>query len=170
MKYFLVVAVAVAAGAVLAYGYWHASSHASFYVTLEFEAGERKASAPRVTFLDAEGTVLAVALRDEQYNFLHLIHPEYGDCHEAEGKAPFSKDARTAWQECFEHQSTWVAGWIEEVAEVNVEYDGCRISNHPIAVSGPHSDWYFWWIPHPHIGGKPYSYYSAAIAADDSCG
>lgn len=152
---------------VLAFGYWHAITHSSLYVSLTIatEADDRTQSAlePKVQFLDKSGNVLANGIRDKQYNFVNLIHPAYGDCREAEKAAAVSHQARVDWQECFEQQSTWIATWIDDVAGINVSYENCLIENSQITISRSRADWYLWWVPHPHIGGKPYSDYSATI-------
>ncbi|MGI9247826.1 MAG: hypothetical protein ACR2QI_02350 [Woeseiaceae bacterium] len=156
---------------ILAFGYWHAISHASFYVSLNVagEADYRTIPAPeaKIQFLDSKGRVLANGIRDPQYNFVRLIHPKEGDCQEVEKMAAFSKDAKTAWQECFEHQSTWIAKWIKYVEMVNVTYGNCQIRSRPITIAQSNSDWYLWWIPHPHIGGKPYSDYSSTVMVNE---
>jgi hypothetical protein len=156
---------------VLAFGYWHASTHASFYVSLNIEGGAdfrtTFLSEAKVQFLDSKGKVLANGIPDQQYNFVHLIHPTYGDCHEVEKRAAFSKEARTSWQACFERQSAWIAKWIRDVDKVNVKIGNCLIQNRPITVSRSSSDWYLWWVPHPHIGGKPYSDYSSTMTVNE---
>jgi len=169
VKVLLVIAVVILS--VLAFGYWHSTTHSSFYVSLNIaaEADSNTPSSPeaRVQFLDSRRRVLANGVRDRQFNFVHLIHPAHGDCHEVEKMAAFSKEARTSWQECFEHQSVWIARWIGDVAGVNVKYGDCVVQNSPITISRSRSDWYLWWVPHPHIGGKPYSDYSATIVVDE---
>jgi hypothetical protein len=169
VKLLLIIAVVITG--ILAFGYWHSSTHASFYVSLNVagEADYRTLVTPEVEiqFLDSKGRVLAQGKRDPQYNFVHLIHPTHGDCHEVEKMAAFSKDARTVWQECFEHQSTWIARWIEDVERVNVAYGNCQIQNRPITIAQSSADWYLWWIPHPHIGGKPYSDYSSTVTVNE---
>ncbi|MDH3859409.1 MAG: hypothetical protein OEV07_15560 [Gammaproteobacteria bacterium] len=170
VKVLLIIAVVILS--VLAFGYWHSITHASFYVSLNVagEADSKKQSAPdaKLRFLDSRGRVLAKGVRDKQYNFVHWIHPTHGDCHEVEKMAAFSKEARTSWQECFEHQSAWIAKWIGDVAKVDVEYGDCLIRNRPITISESSSDWFLWWVPHPHIGGKAYSDYSATMVIDET--
>lgn len=165
----LLIIAAVVLG-ILAFGYWHSTTHSTFYVNLNM-AGETENEKPTVPgatiqFLDSNGRVLADGVRDKQYGFIHLIHPAYGDCHEVEKLAAFSKEARESWQECFGHQSAWIAKWIGDVANVNVMYGNCLVRNSPVTVSRSSSAWYLWWVPHPHIGGIPYSDYSATIKID----
>jgi hypothetical protein len=160
----------VVSSIILTYGYWHSITHASFYVSLHAaEASDGKISptpAGAVEFLSSSGTVLASGVLDRQYNFVRLIHPEHGDCHEVEKMAAFSKDARNSWQQCFEHLSVWIATWIRDVKTVNLEYGDCVIQGSPLTISKSRSDWFLWWFPHPHIGGNPYSDYSAAITVN----
>lgn len=153
---------------ILGYGYWHSYTHSSFYVSVDVqeEADFEIDSMMSVEFLDSNGRVLANGVRDEQHDFLHLVHPAYGDCREVERMASFSEEARASWQECFERQSIWIANWIREVNKVNIMYGDCLIQNSPITVSSYNSDWYLWWVPHPHIGGKPYSDYSSTLTID----
>ena len=157
---------------VLGYGYWHSFTHASFYVSLNVESKTdyETTSMPgaELEFLNSNGNVLANGVADKQYNIVHLIHPKYGDCHEVEKMAAFSKEARTSWQVCFGHQSTWIATWISDVDKVNVKYGNCLNQDRPITVTKSESDWYLWWVPHPHIGGKPYANYSSTITINEN--
>jgi hypothetical protein len=161
-------------GCILGYGYWHSITHASFHIQLNFKGvtnGKPK-TIPKaeIIFLDAEGRVLATGMSDEQYNYVHLIHPEVGDCHEIEKSAPFSEKAGESWQECFEHLSTWVPKWARKVRQVDLKTQSCLWRNIPVTVSENNSDWFLWWVPHPHIGGKPYTYYSLSITVEeDNC-
>jgi hypothetical protein len=154
-------------GCVLGYGYWHASTRASFFVQVGLmdEATGRAQHIPgaEVVFLDSEGRVLANGISDENYNFVHLIHPEVGDCHEIEEAARFSAEAREAWQGCFEQLSVWIPQWIGEVRQVDVRNQECAWKGVPVTISEGSSDWHLWWVPHPHIGGKPLSNYSLSI-------
>ena len=169
MKTLLIIAVATLG--ILAFGYWHSATHSSLYVSLDGAAeaneGNLATVEAQVQFLDSRGTVLANGVRDKQYNFVHLLHPEHGDCHDIEKVAAFSNEARSSWQECFEHLSVWIANWVGDVERVNVRYDNCLIEDQPITISRSRTDWYLWWVPHPHIGGKPYSDYSATIVVDE---
>jgi len=169
-KILLIVAVIVC---ILVYGYWHSSTHASFHIQLNSKDVNKELEAiPRaeIIFMDAEGRVLAHGISDEQYNYVHLIHPEVGDCHEAEKLASSSKEAKKSWQECFEHLSTWTAKWASKVHRINLKTQSCLWRNIPVSVSASKSDWFLWWVPHPHIGGKPYSHYSLNITVEEkSC-
>ncbi len=160
-------------GCILGYGYWHSSTHASFHIQLNFmNVNKEPKTIPKaeIIFMDSEGRVLAHGISDEQFNYVHLIHPEAGDCHEVEKLASSSKEAKESWQECFEQLSTWIAKWASKVHQVNLKTQSCLWRNIPVSVSESKSDWFLWWVPHPHIGGKPYSYFSLSITVDEkSC-
>jgi hypothetical protein len=155
---------------ILGYGYWHSSTHASFHIQLNFKdvtIGKPKTiPSAEIIFLDSKGRVLANGISDEQYNYVHLIHPEVGDCHEVEKLASSSKEAKESWQECFEHLSTWIPKWAGEVRQVDLKTQNCLLKKIPVTVSKNNSDWFLWWVPHPHIGGKPYSYYNLSIPVE----
>jgi hypothetical protein len=166
--------IVVVTGCILGYGYWHSLTHAAFHIQLVFKADgkEVQKNPPQVEvdFLDAEGHRLAHGVSDEQYSYVHLIHPEVGDCHALERSATVSESGRNAWQVCFEQLSTWIATWAGKVHRVDLKTDRCTWSNIPVTVSRNNSDWMLWWVPHPHIGGIPYAYYSLYLTvAEDDC-
>jgi hypothetical protein len=158
--------------AVLGYGYWHAVTHAGWFIDLQLVAeGERRGQpmpGAEVIFLDDAGNVLARGGSDSRYNFLHLLHPQVGDCHEIEQAAVTSLEARAAWQECFEKLSTWVPTWVRDVRRAEVTYHNCRFKNIPVTFDGSNNEWYLWWVPLRHVGGKPYTYYSVTIRVNEN--
>lgn len=158
-------------GCVLGYGYWHSVTHASYHIQIHFIDGiaglpATPRSKAEIRFLDSEGRLLADGTVDEEYYYVHLIHPEVGDCHEVEKSALFSKEARGSWQECFQQQSTWIPTWAEKVRKADISTRNCLWKDIPVTVSKRNSDWFLWWVPHPHIGGKPYTYYNTDITVD----
>ena len=116
-----------------------------------------------ITLLSAEGTPLARGYSDQRYNFVHLLHPEVGDCHEAEAAAMTSTTGRTAWQECFAQLSSWIPQWAAEVHQVSIRDGDCTYDNIPVTIKSFNSEWLVWWVPLPHVGGKPYTYYSMTV-------
>ena len=168
----LIIIVAIIVCIILGYGYWHSSTHASFHIRLIIKnvAKDKPKTIPKaeISFLDSEGRVLAKGISDEQYNYVHLIHPEVGDCHEIEKSAPYSKAARNSWQECFEQLSTWIPKWAGKVRKVDLKNQSCVWRNIPVTVSKYNSEWFLWWVPHPHIGGKPYTYFSSSITVEEN--
>lgn len=170
MKKILIV-ISVIAG-ILGYGYWHSITHATFHIQIDFKDDARgtQQAVPRteIDLLDSEGRMLAHGKSGDQYNYIHLIHPEVGDCHEVERSASLSTSGKTAWQECHGQLSTWIAKWASQVRQVNLKTDQCTWSNIPVTVSENNSDWFLWWVPHPHIGGQPYTYYSLYISVEEN--
>lgn len=176
MLRFLLIVVTLAA-ITLGYGWWHASTHASFHADfrlLNKQLFDRSSASPgpvlpgaKVIFMDANGEVLATGINDEQHNYLHLIHPGEGDCHRMEKVATISSEGRSAWQDCYEALSTWTSTWITRVAQVAVRHGKCFYDVIPVDISEYYSDWYLWWLPLPHIGGTPYMHYRLSIPVDE---
>jgi hypothetical protein len=155
---------------VVGYGYWHAATHASFHIDMQLRAepGARPQDMPNaeIAFLDESGDMLARGVSDGNANFVHLLHPDVGDCHEVEKTATVSREGRTAWQECFARQSVWIPTWAKKVHQVDVVYNGSRFEKVPVTVSEYSSEWFLWWVPLPHVGGKPYTYFRTTIVVD----
>lgn len=159
-------------GCVLVYGYHHSITHGTLYAQIDIQgdsgSGPTSLSGTEVIFQDAEGNLLATGRGDQNYNFIHLIHPEIGDCRDAEQAALSSSDTRTAWQRCFERISTWIPSWVRKVHQVELKTENCQAIIAPVMVSEHSSDWFFWWVPHPHIGGKPYTYFTLHIKVNEN--
>ncbi len=162
--------VALLAVAVLGYGYWHAATHASFYISVDglTRPAEQGQYGPVATVAlhNAAGEVLARGVVDEKYNYVRLLHPDVGDCHAIESAATTSPQGRTAWQACFARLSTWIPTWARDVHQAEVVYGDQRFAKIPVTVSESGGEWALWWVPLPHVGGKPYTYFSATIRVD----
>lgn len=170
MKQILIVIVAISV-IVLAYGYWHSLTHGSAYIDLTFETsdGAKKdvLSKAKILFMDSDGNMLAKGIRDQEHNYIHLIHPKIGACHEV-AKVATSKKSRELWQECFEKQSIWIPTWINNIRQARVIHNDCSSKIIPVVVSGHNTEWLLWWIPLPHVGGKPYSYFRSSIVVKEN--
>jgi hypothetical protein len=158
-------------GMVLGYGYWHSVTHGSAYIDLSFETSDKIKkdilSKAEVFFIDSDGKILAKGIRDEEHNYVHLIHPEAGDCHEV-AKGPSSKESRRLWQECFKKQSVWIPTWIKNVRQVQINHKSCSSKKIPVVISEHNTEWLLWWVPLPHVGGKPYSYFRLSIVVEEN--
>ena len=155
---------------VLGYGYWHAATHASFQVDLYrlTPAGERQPMPlADVVFLDDRGRPLAKGISDDKYH-VHLLHPEVGDCYALESAATTSRAGRTAWQDCYARLSTWTPEWVEKVHSVSVSDHDKLYEQVPVKLNKYNADWLLWWVPLPHVGGKPTTYYSGRIVIESS--
>ena len=146
---------------VLGYGYYHEQTHGSISVTLNDPA--QQPNQPRVfkdeiTFLDEHGQALARAKSDAKYGVVRLIHPVVGDCVSEEQGASSASDGQRRWQACFEQQSTGLMSWARRSRYLIVKLESCAAQRIPISIRESGDDWWLWWVPLPHIGGKPYSF------------
>jgi hypothetical protein len=153
-----------AAGVVLgvaAYGYWHATTHATFNVNLAYKTGTGVISQMRngqVEFLDDSGVVLARATIDNRHGVVWLAHPEKGQC---------GPDlAHNAYLDCFQAQATWIPQWVTAIRYANVALERCSIAHRKVQLETYRDSLWLWWIPLPHVGGLPYTRYSATFAID----
>ncbi|MCU7833934.1 MAG: hypothetical protein KZQ83_01685 [gamma proteobacterium symbiont of Taylorina sp.] len=166
MKRFIktILILVVTVGFVLSYGYWHSITHGSIYIDLKYKASvkEKFLSKIDVSFLDVAGKVLAKGISNKNYHYIELIQPVIGNCHDLV-RSGSNKETRKLWYDCYEKQSTWMMTWIKDVSQIVVSHENCSSKKVPIIFSGSNSEWLLWWVPHPHIGGKPYSYFRASI-------
>ncbi|MCP8686596.1 hypothetical protein [Marinobacterium sedimentorum] len=165
MKRLLLLAVLVAL-AVLGYGYWHGVTHAAFSISTQMPGatgGRGFVPGAEIILRDAAGLELARGRNAMQYNFVRLIHPQVGDCNAAEQAAAGSSAGRKAWQACFEQQARWIPRWADRVNSVSLSTATCDGPAVPVRVRKYAADWLLWWVPLPHVGGKPYTYYSLSL-------
>lgn len=163
---FVIIAVLV-----LGYGYYHAATHGWVYVNLvdtspkSYSGNIRDAE---IRLLDGNGKLLANARSDHQYGVVRLIHPVAGDCAAEERNTPSSSALRHRWQECFKTLSTWLIDWAGLVRFADVKFAGCDLKAVPVIVHESREDWWLWWVPLPHIGGRPLTYFSFSINVDQA--
>ena len=160
----LLVLVGVAA-LVLGYGYYHAATHGALYISV-LEGSVRPYSGnvrdAEIRLFDKDDRLLADARSDHRYGVVRVVHPEVGDCAAAEENALLSAQARNDWHECFERVSRWVIGWADRVRKANVKFGSCDIKAVPVTIRKS-QDWWLWWVPLSHVGGKPYTYFTFSI-------
>lgn len=165
----VVLSVLIFAAIVLGYGYWHAKTHGALNVSIYDLSDEQTFALLRdaaIVLMDAGGTVLATGKSDKRHGTVYLSHPETGSCFEAEQQATRSREGMNAWQICFRQQSTWLMEWVREVRLVDVQTQDCSLGKIPVAIKEYSEDWWMWWVPLPHVGGKPYTYFSLTIRLD----
>ncbi len=161
----LLLALTAFAGA-MAYGWWHRSTHATLEVQLVFNARGGAANRLRngqLEFLDGDSKVLARATIDSRRGVVWLAHPERGQC---------GPDlTRGAYLDCFRAHSEWIPQWIEHARRANVRLDGCTIPDAPVTLYTRRDNLLLWWMPLPHVGGKPYARHIATVTANQrQCG
>ena len=158
------IALAITASAVAAiagYGYWHAATHATFAVHLAYRNGPGAATQLRngqLEFLDDSGVVLARASIDTRRSVVWLAHPDKGQC------GP--ELSTELYRECFEAQATWIPQWVRNVRYANIALEKCSLAQRKVNLTTQRDSLWRWWLPLPHVGGVPYTRYSATFAID----
>jgi hypothetical protein len=167
-KRFLSIA-GIAGLAVVGYGYWFGRTHGVLYMQADTapDNGPTTPVAPlEVTFFDAGARELARAATLPPWNTIVLTSPSEYACHEIEQAATTHEDARSRWQTCFAGQSQWLAGWIRRARFASLETTGCRVDHVPLEIETRADNWWLWWVPLPHVGGKPYSSFNVRLQLD----
>ena len=152
--------------ALLSYGYWHVTTHGSVHISVytnSSEGGLRSLHVDEVTLLGPSGEVLARGRSEPRTRVVYLEHPRVGSCLEAEQTATTSQSGRNAWQTCFETHSRWVVTWARDVRAAKLSFDDCAVTA-PVEIRESSDEWWLWWLPHPHLGGKPYTYFSLVLS------
>ena len=169
-KIFALIALSVIV--VLGYGYWRVSTYGWLHVSLRDVSGSERGYTlikdAEITLHDFNGNVLAKGKSDNKHGVVYLAHPEVGFCVEEESRAPFSKDDRQSWYDCYEKQATWVVEWARNAQFMDIAFDQCDLQKIPVSVSEFKDDWWLWWVPHPRIGGQPSTYFSINVQVDSA--
>jgi hypothetical protein len=153
----LVIAVASSAG----YGYWHLSTYATLTISLKDIAERRRGGGvpnAQLTFLDAASKPLARGKTDDRFGVVMVEHPAAGYC-----GAELKPDAYRA---CFWTHAEWLATWLKELRYVSLALENCRIERVPLDLKISRDSLLTWWVPLPHVGGVPFSRYSAQLEVD----
>ena len=161
--------MALLLGAALAYGYWHASTHGSLYVSLQDQSkgpyGEPVKEGV-IELLDATGSRVMTLTADGRYGTFHITAPAPYDCHAQERAAAPGAQAREAWQACFSRQSRWLAQAAPTVARARLHFGQCELRDVPARLDARYGDWFLWWVPLPHVGGMPLASFSRTFHVD----
>jgi hypothetical protein len=156
-------AATVVAGA-LAWGYWHAWTHA--YLTLRVDDYGLRTDkliydsphGVRLSYLDGAGQVLAAARSVEPAGYVLAIHPDpaIGDCSRYE-------NSQQDYGRCYAQYARWAAQWAPGVRRADATIGACELRNLPVAVRDSNPEWFLWWVPLPHIGGVPHRYVELVV-------
>jgi hypothetical protein len=158
--------IAIFAALILGYGYYNAATRGWLYISLmdtsvrPYGANLRDAE---LRLLDGNRKLLADAKSDHKFGVVRLIHPEAGDCSAAEHGASTSSEARDQWRKCFQTLSTWLVDWVGHVRSADVKFAQCNLKAVPVTSHVTSGDWWLWWLPLPHIGGQPLTYFTLSI-------
>lgn len=159
--------IAVLAAAALVYGGWRARTHADVWLRVNDHAGRTPSrlwsdvTDGQLSIRDAAGREIAQARLEPPQGLPRWTGPpgEAVDCR--------PELSREAWQRCFEAQSRWMARWAREAHDARVSVGTCTVER--VAVERrDYSDWWFWWVPLPHVGGTPMAHYTLALHVDSA--
>jgi hypothetical protein len=168
MRTFLkvVIAACVVLACLLAWGYWHAATHASLQLQVDdygLKTDQQLYGTPHdvtLTYYGAANEPLASARSIEPLGYILAIHPDpkIGDCSQYKTQAPYS--------ECFAVHSAWDARWAPRARTANIKVGACKLHGVPVSVYRSPGDWWLWWVPLPHIGGTPLRYFQITARVD----
>lgn len=157
----LLILLMVAAATSLGYGFWHQRTFSTFHLTLR-DVAERPRGGPvrnaQVVFLDADSQPLARGKTDEKFGVVLVRHPSAGYC-----GTDLTPDQ---YRRCFWTQSEWLTTWLTKLRYVSIVAGKCRIERAPIDLKVYRDNVFIWWVPLPHVGGVPFSRYSAYLQID----
>ena len=157
---------------VLAYGYWHMSTHGWLYISLNglgmVKNGQKYENIKNaeIALLTHDGNLLAKGKSDNNYGVVYLAHPEFGYCVEGASKTTDITATKQSWYDCYKKQSKWLIDWVRQVEYMDVAFGTCRLKKIPVVVSESTDPWWLWWVPHPHIGGMPITYFNVSLYFD----
>ncbi len=87
-----------------------------------------------------------------------LAHPDIGQC---------GPDlAQDGYRDCFRAQAAWIPRWADGVRFANVVLARCSLARRAVRLNAHRDNLLLWWVPLPHVGGLPYTRYSANLALD----
>lgn len=141
---------------ILCYGYWASKTYGYFYLTLSTPT--QKILKAQVQFLDEQHSVLAEGHSDETYGIVTAKHPEVGYCDELESQA---------WKICSDKQAKWAIQWVPKVKYLNISGPHCELRLLPVQIRTYADDWWLWWVPLPHVGGRPLTSFHFDISITD---
>lgn len=136
------------------YGYFFRETHTNLSIT--FTSSNNEINSAQVIFLDNNNLKLAEGILIN--NFIHILHPELGNCRSGKNSRNF--------RPCFNKLTWYISDWIEDVKNIQIIHENCKTK--PLGIElyrekNYGSEIFTWWIPLPHIGGKPYTSYSSTF-------
>ncbi len=162
MKAFLIISVIFSS--VLAWGYWHSATHASISLRVHdygLKSDRQRYGAPHevtLTLYDKAAQHLAFAHSIEPAGYILLLHPDskIGDCTKYQ-------NSQQEYADCYSQYSAWASSRGDKVRTATVNINGCTLDHLPVNTSSTNTDWWLWWVPHPHIGGIPRRHFKFVI-------
>jgi hypothetical protein len=157
----LVILLVIATVSSVGYGYWHRSTYATLTISLKDVSQRARAGEvlnAQLTFLDAKTQPLARGKTDDRFGVVMIEHPAAGYC------GPELKS--DAYSACFWTQSEWLTTWLRKLRYISLALANCRIERVPLDLKLQRDSLFTWWLPLPHLGGVPFSRYSAQLEVD----
>jgi hypothetical protein len=161
--------IAALVAAALGYGWWQAHTHADVWLQVKNHAarapGQLWANAvdARVVMRDASGGALAEATLEAPQGLPRWTGPHGAaiDCGAAQAQGG------RAWRDCWERQARWMAQWAPRAHSARVTLGRCIVD--PVPVTRKlYTDWWFWWVPLPHVGGTPIKHFAINLHVDSA--
>jgi hypothetical protein len=158
-----IIAFCLTAAIAAAYGYWRVNAQGSMDIylrdTASTEAHGRVLNA-RLALFDAAGKLLASGKTDDRFGIVLIAHPQAGYC------GPELRQHEHA--QCHKVMSAWIMEWARLVRHADLEFGNCRLQRIPLEFTAYRSGMLTWWVPLPHVGGDPYTLFSAALTVNGS--
>lgn len=169
----LLAAIGVCAIA-LAWGYWHARTHASVHVSVEdygLKNGNLAYGTPHgvtLAFVGPAGEQLATARSVEPAGYILPVHPssEIGNCERRGGGAATGQMSQGEYADCYAALSAWTSQWAPLVRRAHVAAGTCEMRDLPVSTNASNGDWWLWWVPLPHVGGVPRRHFEFVVRID----
>lgn len=151
----------------LGWGYWHAVTHAWLVVMVSGADWRHMPRLERLSlrFFDERGEALAAARLDGIGELFHDNAPA-GDCNALARLAHRSRADAGRWRRCSRELSRWVSGWAPLAHTVELRMDDCAPVMVVVRFHTVMDEWWLWWVPLPHVGGRPSTSYQLDLVVD----
>ena len=109
-----------------------------------------------IEFIDKNENILAIGESNTRHGTIEIKKTDGTYCRPELGS--------TQWYRCHRANSLWLKGWIDQLSVVTVKINDCEQRRLKAIIHEQRFNMLTWWVPHPHIGGSPYTYYNLRLA------
>ncbi len=106
----------------------------------------------QIHFHDDTGNVVGSGYTDEKLGAVFINYPEFGSCAD-------NVSEREKWYACSSERSRWIVKFAKKISSISVETAECQIERIPVHVKVARSEALTYWMPLPHVMGKPLTYF-----------
>ena len=169
-RFFAIIAILI--GAVFAYGYWQVRSNGYFNISLSDRAGRTATrlsgdvERAEIALRDAARAVIAEGYVEPPWAFIRWRYPGHAECERTESAAMQTSDGYARWRQCIATFRRWYREAGDAARFFDVRWGACSVASVPLQMRINRDGWMVWWVPLPHVGGTPYTTYSAYIMLD----